>query len=84
MEVRNQMSARELKSMHGSIDIVQNPHTGKMFFTCGSITGVVGTKAKEEIHTLGLDDLNYCEVNIEGNWVGCLMKKASNNVLRSL
>lgn len=84
MNVRNQMSAVELKANHGPIEIVQNPHTGKLFFTCGSIQGVIGTKAKENINTVSLSDLNYCEVEIEGNWVGCLMMKSSNNVLRSL
>lgn len=81
----NRMSARALKEKHGAIEFVKNPNTGNVFFTCGSITGYVSPKVRENMNTVTLDDLQYAEVSIEGNpAVPCLMMKSVNNVLKTL
>lgn len=81
----NKMSARALKQAHGVIEFIKNPHTGKCFFTCGSITGYVSPKVQENLNNVDLDDLQYAEVSIDGKEaVPCLMMKSTNNVMKTL
>ena len=41
-----QHSIADFKALNNgnAIDIIKNPQTGKLFFTCGSVTGAVATK----------------------------------------
>lgn len=81
----NKMSARTLKQAHGNIEFVKNPHTGKVFFTCGSITGYASPKVQENLASVTIDDLQYAEVSINGQpAVPCLMMRGTNNVLKTL
>lgn len=81
----NRMSGTQLKATYGNIEFVKNPNTGNIFFTCGSITGYVSPKVKENINTVTLDELQYAEVSIDGNEpVPTLMMKSTANVVRTL
>ena len=81
----NKMTARALKENHGAIEFVKNPNTGKCFFTCGSIVGYVSSKVQENLDSVGLDDLQYAEVSIDGGQsVPCLMMRGTQNVLKTL
>lgn len=85
IKATNRMSGQELKNIHGTIDFITNPKTGKMFFTAGAIRGYVSPKVQENINTITLDDIQYAEVSIDGNEaVPTLMMKATNNIVRSL
>lgn len=88
LEVRNRMSAIELKAAHGQIDIVKNPKTGKIFFACGNIVGYVSPKVQElaEKQEAKLENLAYCECSKEGSdtWVPMLTLKGTSNILQSL
>lgn len=80
----NRMSGTELKAKHGTIEFINNPKTGKLFFTAGSITGYVSPKVAENIDTITLNDIQYAEVSIDGaEAVPTLMMKSAN-VVRSL
>lgn len=80
----NRMSGNELKAMYGTIEFINNPKTGKLFFTAGSITGYVSPKVAENIDTITLNDIQYAEVSIDGaEAVPTLMMKSAN-VVRSL
>ena len=81
----NRMSGIELKAKHGSIDFINNPKTGKLFFSAGSITGYVSPKVAENLDTITLEDIQYAEVSIDGaEAVPTLMMKSTTNVVRSL
>ena len=85
----NRMTARQLKESQGNapIDIVKNPHTGKLFFTCGSKRGYVSPNAATKLADANstLDDFQYAEVSIDGNEaVPCFMIASKANVQRSL
>lgn len=90
MEIRNEMSATELKAKHGAIKIVSNPkNNGSLFFSCGSIVGAVGKTAKANIETCSIDDLSYAEVKVEDAsgkevWMPVLMYQDPKNVRRTL
>lgn len=81
---RSKMSASELKAQHGDINFVENPKTGKLFFSCGSIVGYISPKvqAAAEAGTLSLADMDYAQCSTDGGntWVDCLMMRATNNV----
>jgi hypothetical protein len=78
------MSGTELKANHGTIEFVNNPKTGKLFFTAGSITGYVSPKVAENIDTITLDDIQYAEVSIDGAEAVPTIMMKSANVVRSL
>lgn len=81
----NRMTLSELVNNQGSgVEIIKNPKTGKIFFTCGSITGYVSPKAQKAIEDgCGIDDLQYAEVSINGGGaVPTLMVKSKANVVR--
>ena len=84
----NRMSARQLViSENASLQFVENPNTGKIFFVCGSKKGYVSPAALEKMDTGSLDDFQYAEVSIDGGAaVPCLMVvgKSGQNVKRSL
>lgn len=83
---RNKMSARDLViSENASLQFVQNPNTGKIFFVCGSKKGYVSPAALENMETGSLDDFYYAEVsNNKGNYVPCLMLVNKQKVIHSL
>lgn len=84
----NRMSARQLViSQNASLQFVENPNTGKVFFVCGSKKGYVSPAAKAAMETGTLDDFQYAEVSIDGGVaVPCLMVvgNSGKNVKRSL
>ncbi len=75
MKFRDKMSARDLvKSENASLQFVENPNTGKIFFVCGSKKGYVSPAALEHIEQGKLDDFCYTEVSMDGKtYVPCLM-----------
>lgn len=84
MKSRNKMSARDLvKSENASLQFVENPNTGKIFFVCGSKKGYVSPAAVEKMETGSLDDFQYAEVSInDGDYVPCLLVKNGNKVVK--
>lgn len=84
----NRMTARQLViSENAELQFVENPHTKKIFFMCGSKKGYVSPAAKEKMNTGTLDDFQYAEVSIDGGAaVPCLMVvgNSNNNVRNSL
>lgn len=81
---RNKMSAKDLvKSENASLQFVENPNTGKIFFVCGSKKGYVSPAAVEKMETGSLDDFCYAEVSIgSSDYVPCLLVKNGNKVVR--
>ena len=84
----NRMSAKQLViSQNAPLQFVTNPHTGNVFFTCGSKTGYVSPAVKQIMDTCSLDDLQYAECSINGGEaVPCLMVAGNSkaNVKREL
>lgn len=84
----NRMSARQLViSENATLQFVENPNTGKIFFTCGKKKGYVSPAAKAIIETGSLDDFQYAEVSIDDKAaIPCLMVvgNSAKNVKRSL
>ena len=84
----NRMSARQLViSENASLQFVENPNTGRIFFVCGSKKGYVSPAAVEKMATGSIDDFQYAEVSIDGGAaVPCLMVvgNSGKNVKRSL
>lgn len=87
MKFRNKMSARELVvSENAALKFVENPNTGKIFFTCGNKKGYVSPAAVEKMETGSIDDFYYAEVSIgSSDYVPCLMlvNKSTEKVVRS-
>lgn len=87
IQTRNRMSARDLViSENASLKFVENPNTGKIFFTCGSKKGYVSPAALEHMEQGKLDDFCYAEVSMDGKtYVPCLMlvNKPTEKVVRS-
>lgn len=87
MKTRNKMSARDLViSENASLKFVENPNTGKIFFTCGSKKGYVSPAALEHMEKGKLDDFCYAEVSMDGKtYIPCLMlaNKLTEKVVRS-
>ena len=87
MLVRNRMSVDPVNGRVGDVlQFIKNPNTGKVFFLCGTKRGYVSPAVQQDINTVKGSDLQYAECCIEGNneWVPCIMKKSSENVLRTL
>ena len=82
------MTARQMViSENAELEFVENPNTGKVFFTCGNKRGYVSPNALAIMDTGTLDDFQYAEVSIDGNpAVPCLMivGNSKQNVKRSL
>lgn len=85
----NRMSARQLViSENASLQFVENPNSGKIFFVCGTKRGYVSPAAVTAMgsESSTLDDFQYAEVSIDGGAaVPCLMVVGSSqkNVKRS-
>lgn len=87
MLVRNRMSVNALKnSENDSLQFIKNPNTDKVFFLCGTKQGYVSPAVQKEISTIEASELQYAECCIEGqnNWVPCIMKRSTANVVRAL
>jgi hypothetical protein len=84
MQSRNRMSARDLvASENASLQFVQNPNTGKIFFVCGSKKGYVSPAAMEKMEEGSLDDFYYVEVSFGGrDYVPCLCYAKTKNVTK--
>ena len=67
--IKNRMTASQLvRANGGSLDFVENPHTNKLFFVCGSVRGYVSKNVRDNMDTVTLDQLQYGEIeaNING------------------
>lgn len=85
----HRMSAKQLViSENSSLDFIENPKTGKLFFVCGQRRGYVSPRAAEALASgAGINDFQYGEVSIDGGAaVPCLMVvgNSAKNVKRSL
>ena len=78
----NRMSARQLViSENATLEMRENPNTGKMFFVCGTKKGYVSPAAQKALLAgEGIDNFQYAEVSIDGGAaVPCLMVVGNNN-----
>ena len=84
IKTRNKMSARDLViSENASLNFMENPNTGKIFFVCGSKKGYVSPAAVKKMKTGSIDDFQYAEVSInDGDYVPCLLVKKGNKVVK--
>lgn len=82
----NRMTAAALCAKENSaIEFIKNPHTGNIFFACGSVTGYVSPKVRENLDSVTINDLQFAEVSIDNNEpVPCLMMKGTDNVVKTL
>ena len=63
----NRMTARQLViSENASLQFVENPNTGKIFFVCGSKKGYVSPALQKVYQDSTLDDIQYAEVSLDG------------------
>ena len=91
VEARNRKSARQLVvENNAGLNLMKNPQTGKMFFTCGTTSGYVSPKAAAKFNEpdAKLSDFQYAEVSIKGGeFVPCLMIVGAvnpDNVIKTL
>lgn len=74
---RNAKTAKQLViSENSTIDLKRNPNTGKVFFTCGSITGYASPKAVQAMQEgKDISEFKFAEVSKDNGatWVPCLM-----------
>tara|TARA_R110000868_G_scaffold336547_1_gene597445 strand:- start:1040 stop:1378 length:339 start_codon:yes stop_codon:yes gene_type:complete len=73
---RRQITVADFKAMHNNnaIEVIENPHTGKLFFLCGSVSGKVAREG------YGNNPVISEVVTDEGEIFYMLHKKQSNNV----
>lgn len=88
MVIDNRKTVSELMRSEGAnLDIVRNPKTGKLFFTCGSKRGYISHKVAEKLDTLSASDIQYGEIHatINGNatTVPTLFIASTANVVKS-
>ena len=88
MVIDNRMTAAQLMRSEGAnLDIVKNPKTGKIFFTCGSKRGYISHKVVNQLGTLDASDIQYGEIhaviNNEAVVVPTLFLAVTNNVVKS-
>ena len=88
MVIDNRMTASELMRSEGAnLDVVKNPNTGKLFFTCGSKRGYISHNVAKQLDTLAAADIQYGEIhaviNNEAVVVPTLFLAATNNVVKS-
>lgn len=78
----NRMSARQLViSENASLEMLENPNTGKYFFVCGTKKGYISPAAQKALlEGQGIDNFQYAEVSIDGGAaVPCLMVVGNSN-----
>ena len=72
------LTVEAFKAKHGSlVEIIRNPNTDKVFFTCGSVTGAVSdnyAEAPQFSEVTGEDDVPF--------WM--LHKRSTDNVIATL
>lgn len=88
MVIDNRMTASELmRSQGANLDIVKNPNTGKLFFTCGSKRGYISKKVAGQLNTLSASDIQYGEIHATINGadtvVPTLFLASTANVVKS-
>ena len=86
--IDNRMTASELmRSEDANLDIVKNPHTGKLFFTCGSKRGYISKHVAENLSSLQASDIQYGEIHATINGqpavVPTLFMASTANVVKS-
>lgn len=61
--INNKKSAAQfVRENGGSLDFVKNPHTGNIFFSCGTKKGYVSKKVLAVMDTVKLEDMGYGEI----------------------
>lgn len=78
----NRMSARQLViSENASLEMRENPNTGKYFFVCGSKKGYISPAAQTALlEGKDIDNFQYAEVSIDGGAaIPCLMVVGNSN-----
>lgn len=78
----NRMSARQLViSENASLEMRENPNTGKYFFVCGTKKGYISPAAQTALlEGKGIDNFQYAEVSIDGGAaIPCLMVVGNSN-----
>lgn len=88
MVIDNRMTAAQLMRSEGAnLDIVKNPKTGKIFFTCGRKRGYISHNVTKQLDTLAASDIQYGEIHAVINnkkvVVPTLFLAATNNVVKS-
>ena len=86
--INNRMTASELMRSEGAnLDVVKNPNTGKLFFTCGSKRGYISHKVAENLNSLSASDIQYGEIQAVINGaqtvVPTLFMASTANVVKS-
>lgn len=77
----NRKSLRALmQEQQSTADVIQNPKTGKLFFTCGSIRGYISKKLAQVYQTTPAEDVEFADVTTDdGVCIPCLFLKGKNN-----
>lgn len=78
-------------SENATLDTVVNPHTGTLFFACGTKQGYISDKAQEMLQDMTLsedailDTIYYSECSKDGgaNYVPTLHTRSTDNIKRS-
>jgi hypothetical protein len=90
---KNKMSLRSLIIKENApLKLIENPHTGKIFFSCGSLeSGYISEKALATLKDSRVsnadkyDSIFFCEGSTDGNnYVPTLYKPAADNTVASL
>jgi len=90
LQVTDRMSAKQLViSENAEIQFINNPKTGKVFFTCGTKRGYVSPAAQKKMTDpqCTLDDFQYAMVAKPGEQaIPCLMVvgNSEQNVIKKL
>lgn len=88
MVIDNRMTVSELMRSEGAnLDVVKNPNTDKLFFTCGSKRGYISHKVAENLNSLSVSDIQYGEIHTVINGaqrvVPTLFMVSTDNVVKS-
>lgn len=81
-ECRNRKSLNALIAEQGdAVRAITNPKTGKLFFTCGSVRGMISKKLQAVMKNTEKEDMEYAEVLVPNvGYIPCLFLRPKNNV----
>ena len=88
LTIDNRMTAAQMMRAEGAdLNIVKNPHTGKLFFECGKKRGYISKKVANQLNTLQASEIQYGEVHAvidgEPKVVPTLFLASTANVIKS-
>lgn len=86
--IDNRMPASQMMRAEGAnLDVVKNPKTGKIFFSCGSKHGYISKKLAGQLDSVALSDITYGEIHATINGadtvVPTLFLAGTANVVKS-